>query len=79
MFIKELEVYSHGIVHLSVCTNIEDRDELVEYVNKDTPAGTPESELKWEISEEPTFKGGQPNPTICDEGREDFLHYLMVC
>ena len=74
-----LAVYSHGMFHLSICTNITDRVEIVRRVNEDTPAGTMESGLKWEISEEPTFKGGQPNPTICDEGREDFMHYLMVC
>ena len=72
----KLEVYSLGLLHLSVCTDAVDRKEIERLCNKHSPAGT---EQGWLVSEEPTFKGGEPNPNPCNKGRKGFLHYLMVC
>jgi hypothetical protein len=69
-------VYTTGLVHCSVCA---DRDltpeEVVAAVNFREPSGTDHG---WMLSDEPTFSGGEPNPTPCNQDSSR-LHYLMVC
>lgn len=71
---KELEIYSTGIVHCSICTNIKSYREIERRVNIKNPAGISSG---WKISESPTFKDGTPNPSPCNEGRATHKHYLM--
>lgn len=73
---EELEVYSNGIVHCSVCTNIRQRDRIENLVNIMNPTGTSN---RWTISNEPTFSGGEPNPCPCENKPKTHKHYLMVC
>jgi hypothetical protein len=72
---SDLEVYSNGIVHCSVCTTIKGRRELVRRVNAVNPTGT---RHKWAISKDKTFRTGQPNPCQCDNDPAR-QHYLMEC
>jgi hypothetical protein len=66
------DIYSIGIVHCSVCVPEDATPEDVTYFVNATP---PHS---WEISKEPFFAGGAPNPCPCNSG-PGRLHYLMVC
>ena len=72
---SELEVYSNGIVHCSICTNIEGKAMIENMVNAKNPTGLRHG---WKISEDKTFANGQPNPCPCGQ-REGYKHYLMVC
>lgn len=69
-----VDIYSIGICHCSVCTDIEDTELLEEEVNNLRPAGVT---LRWKISDE-SFKGGEPNPCSCEK-YPDRKHYLFVC
>lgn len=72
----DVAVYTVGICSCSVCVPIKmRRKEIERRVNIRQPTGISSS---WTISNDPTFKGGQPNPCLChdDEGR---LHYLLHC
>ncbi len=72
----ELEVYSLGIVHCSVCTNIKDPERVEMLVNMRCPTGTSSN---WKISEEPKFHTGHTNPCPCEQKPKTHKHYLMVC
>ena len=72
---EELEIYSNGFVHCSICTNIENIEEIERQVNMKNPTGIGS---RWKISEEPTFRSGQPNPCVCEQ-KSTHRHYLMVC
>jgi len=73
---EELEVYANGIVHCSICTNVEDRIRIEELVNQKNPTGI---QSKWKISEAKTFRSGDPNPCLCEKKPKTHKHYLMVC
>jgi hypothetical protein len=70
-----VDVYTVGLVHASVCTDLDDPDEIAREVNAKHPTGISSA---WKISDAPTFSGGQPNPCPCDRD-PDRKHYLMVC
>ena len=75
MVAEHFEVYSLGIVCASVCTSIRDPEAVAETMNLNHPTGI---ESDWAVSEDPTFKGGAPNPCQCEDhpGR---LHWLLNC
>ncbi len=69
----ELTVYSSGLFHCSVCTNITDKEEIVRRVNAEHPCGTDNG---WMYSKDTKFANGAPMPSPCERG-EGFMHYLM--
>jgi len=67
------EVYSMGIVHASVCTNLP-KAEIAKYIGEHEPAG---EKLAWEVSDE-DFQDGTPNGSDCPDTKGN-KHWLMVC
>jgi hypothetical protein len=74
---EELEVYSNGIVHCSVCTNIKDPRDIEIQTNLQNPTGL--SSGGWKISKDTNFATGQTNPCPCEQKPKTHKHYLMVC
>ncbi len=71
-----IEIYSVGLVHLSVCAPKDmSVAEIEAAVNADTPTGLSHG---WKVDDAPTFAEGKPNPCLC-ENDGTRLHYLMVC
>lgn len=72
----DVDVYAAGLLTCSVCAPADMTiEEVVAEVNAINPTGI---SSQWQHSEEPTFKTGQPNPTVCEQD-PDCRHYLMVC
>ncbi len=69
------EIYSWGLVALSLCTDIEDQKEIEDRANLEHPTGITS---KWKISKD-NFVGDLPNPSSCDRGIEGRKHYLLEC
>ena len=72
---NDLVIYSNGLCCCSVCTDIEDLDELTRRVNEENPTGV---ESQWSISEDTHFRQGQPNPCQCEKD-SNRKHYLFTC
>lgn len=69
-----LNVYSVGLVHISVCAPLDmSREDVEAHVNASHPAGLDHG---WSVTEK-TFRTGEPNPFIPDGdcGR----HWLLTC
>lgn len=71
---NHFEVYSRGMCCMSICTNIEDRDEIRRWANRENPTGI---DSQWDFSEDKTFAQGGPQPGTCELGKG--THYLMIC
>lgn len=72
----DVQIYSNGIVHCSVCVPKDmPREQVEAIVNIKNPAGT---RAGWIISAESEFNGGGANPSPCNEDPKR-LHYLMAC
>ncbi len=67
------EVYSNGIVHCSVCTDLP-VEKVAAYANVHSPSGTRHG---WEVIEK-RFHTGQTNPCPCDS-TEGYIHVLLTC
>jgi hypothetical protein len=65
--------YRVGLCHASVCAVADATPEEITRA-----AGPTGLDHGWQISEEPTFSGGEPNPCPCnvDPSRQ---HWLLVC
>lgn len=72
---KDFEAYSIGFVAASICTSLP-IEEAMKRMNEENPAGTQHG---WMLSEDKTFRGGQPNPCPCDQNPETHKHYLLNC
>lgn len=72
---RELTIYTQGLVATSVCTTIEDREEIEDRVNLATPTGI---SSRWKLSKDPTFADGKPNPCRCTIDAHRW-HYLLSC
>lgn len=70
-----IDVYNWGIFYLSICTDETDIATIERLVNEKVPTGI---YSKWKMSEDKTFKGGQPNPCLCLD-KPGFKHYLLSC
>lgn len=70
-----LKVYANGLCYCSVCTDLTDREEIELQVNAKNPTGV---SSPWRISDDPTFKTGEPNPHLC-ENDNTCRHFLMEC
>jgi len=69
-------VYANGCVCMSVCASKEmSREEVERRANEETPTGL---DRGWHISEDATFKGGEPMPCVC-ECDENCQHWLLNC
>jgi Zn-finger protein len=73
---EELIVYTNGVCHCSVCTNIKSLKRIEELVNQKNFTGI---ENKWKFDRTPYFAQGQPNPCPCEQKPLTHKHYLMVC
>ena len=74
---KEIDcyIYSKGIVHCSVCVPKGfSKEEIAAEVNRIYPSGV----NPWKVSDDPTFKNGEPNPNQCEQKKER-EHVLLVC
>jgi hypothetical protein len=72
---RNIEIYSTGIVHSSVCVKKGITIyEIETTVNNLLPTGI---SSKWKVSTE-DFADGTPNPSPCETDK-DRQHYLMVC
>ena len=75
MTTKQLEVYSSGVVHCSVCTTKELSVKDVERrANVTNPTGI---DHQWKVTEK-SFGDGKSNPCQCNEDPTR-LHYLLTC
>lgn len=72
----ELEIYSNGFIHCSICTNMGSMEEIERRVNRENPTGI---SSHWKVSESPTFANGEPHPGVCEQKPDTHKHYLMVC
>ena len=71
-----LAIYSKGLLYVSICTNIEGKSRIAEILNHKHPTGI---QSQWDFSTDPTFSDGEPNPSPCNKGSPDNIHYLMSC
>lgn len=69
-----IDIYTFGLISLSVCTDESDED-LVVSVNEMHPTGITS---KWAISKDPKFRTGESNPCPCEQDPSR-RHVLMVC
>lgn len=72
---KDFEMYSFGLCYMSVCSSLS-AEETVRRANQENPTGT---HSDWAISENKTFKNGEPMPCPCDESPKTHKHYLLNC
>jgi len=73
---KEVEIYSRGIVSCSVCAiNELSVEQVTQQVNIDSPTGI---QSNWELAEDTHFKEGKTNPCEC-ENDPNRKHYLFHC
>ena len=73
---EKIQIYSVGLVYLSVCVPKEmSKERIEELVNAERATGISSD---WEVSDE-TFASGDPNPYPCSTCPDDRLHYLMNC
>lgn len=71
-----VEIYSEGLVCLSVCVPDDmPREEVEREVNSRRPTGI---KSRWTISSDETFAGGEPHPSPCSD-RIFRRHYLLNC
>lgn len=71
---EDFTIYARGLVHISVCSSLE-REQVEARANLEYPSGV----HPWVVSEEPTFKGGEPNPCPCHDHPETHKHWLLRC
>lgn len=72
----DIEIYSRGMVHCSVCVPDDATNEQIEEAtNAINPTGLDHG---WRVDEAKTFASGLPNPNPC-EARDGHKHVLMVC
>jgi hypothetical protein len=73
----EVYVYALGLVHCSACAPVTmAADQIATAVNLKHPTGI---SSRWQVSDDPEFAQGAPNPAPCDQEPEARRHWLMVC
>jgi hypothetical protein len=65
--------YTIGLCHMSVCTDLTEKEEVERHANLAHPTGV----SPWQVTEE-KFHSGEPNPCPCNTDRER-LHWLLTC
>jgi len=71
----DFDAYRVGLCNASVCSSL-DIEETTRKLNQEYPTGIVS---KWKLSEEPTFRTGEPNGCPCDLYPETHKHYLFSC
>lgn len=72
----QVQIYSDGLVYCSVCAPKDmPIEEVTTEVNRQQPTGIAS---QWRLSEDKTFRGGEPNPCPC-EADDTRIHYLFDC
>lgn len=72
----DVVIYSVGLVAMSVCVaDGVPREEIERIANARHPTGIGS---RWQISEDTTFRGGEPMPAPCDQ-EPDRKHWLVNC
>ena len=72
---SEFTAYAIGFVSASVCSSLP-IEETTERLNAEHPTGI---SSRWQLSDEPTFSGGEPNPCACNRWPDTHKHYLFEC
>ena len=70
-----MRVYAVGICAASVCV---EKDATPKEIEREVNARHPTGVTPWAMSEDATFKGGEPNPCPCPD-EPDRVHYLLNC
>lgn len=70
----EFTAYAVGLCYASVCTTLDDA-EATRRLNIQYMTGVGD----WQVSPDPTFRGGGPNPGPCDRWPDTHRHILFEC
>ena len=74
--VPKVQVYTWGLVSASVCAPADmPVAEVESHVNDELPTGI---DSPWRKDDSPTFRGGEPNPCVCEHDSSR-LHYLLSC
>ncbi len=71
----KFEIYSKGLVSMSICTDLEEEKDIEAIANTQNPTGI---ESKWKISKDTHFSSGETNPCECEQD-SDSRHFLLEC
>ncbi len=70
-------LYAVGLLSCSACAPAAlTPEEVTALVNQENPTGV---DSPWQVSTEPSFTTGQPNPCPCNRSPSTRMHYLMEC
>lgn len=73
--VRDVTIYSKGLVYVSACAASElTKEQVEEYVNRYHPTGV---SSQWTVSDE-RFRTGEPNPCPC-ESSPHRTHWLLTC
>lgn len=73
--IHDFYLYSFGLCCACVCTTLTPEEALTR-LNREHPTGISND---WQLSKDPTFASGDPNPCPCNSHPETHKHYLFEC
>lgn len=72
----DIYLYRVGGLSMSVCApGVLTGGNVAALINRHHPCG---GTLRWAVSDEKTFKGGEPNPCVCEES-PDRKHWYIDC
>jgi len=71
---EDFTPYSVGLCYASVCTNIDDVEEIARRLNTSHPTGV----APW-VYHGKSFNSGEPNPCPCETLSSTHKHYLFSC
>jgi hypothetical protein len=72
---SDFKVYSVGICYASVCTSLQDVEEITRRLNEEIPTGV----SPWRPSKRRAFNDELSNPRPCDYYPETHRHILFEC
>ena len=70
----DFQVYSEGLFVTSVCSSLDQEATVARMAT--IPSGI---RAGWVLSEDETFRTGEPNPCPCEDKPETHMHYLFNC
>lgn len=71
----EFSPYAVGLCYASVCSSLP-AGQIAARLNLSNPTGL---SSRWKLSTDEKFKGGEPNPCICEDFPVTHKHYLLTC
>lgn len=69
--------YAYGLAYASVCSSLDPESTAAEMNQRHTDSPFPHT-LVWRLSDDPKFKGGEPQPGACEDF-DTHRHYLLEC